>query len=1144
MTTYKEVNDEQNNGTSPHSKNSKKRKVQEDFSKKKKLKSEPKSKKNMNKKEFFKPPTVEELNNLKMTENLYNNNLFRLQIEEMLKEISIKEKRKKLFDSWLKDLENYLNNLPNYENITLSEISKCQKKKKMTPEDQFMWTLKTKKYPNLFETDQNVKMSFQKPLNYKYFGLFECNALVGPDLETCLILEMPKECFHHKDYLNNRYLVKRLYYLYYIAETLPVPNKKIVYHESNILMPILQIQSDLQPKGTVKIYIVPPEDYFKATRGLPNVNNVKKDLFRCDIKDNDVFNSTPTVLYNSILCYDITLKENAEFIKSSIGNEKNIQEGIRLLTVWLKQRAFNVGFGAFSFDILAYFIAYLFTTKKINKFMSSYQVIRNFWSFLATTDLENEPIALGDVEKESLDLFKQYFPLVFLDKTGCFNLIAFLDVNIYKAVRFESTLALRGLEDYRENIFTDLFLIKHPLPLQCELIVDLTESIDEIIAKKVSNLTDKEKVLSIGFQPFQELTHIFKLLHKALTKRILHIVPYVEVEFSNIHGPQFTKLLFGIKLNPETAFNFIEKGPELHNHIEAEKFRKFWGFLASDRRFQDGSTHVAVYFKRTTMRGKRNIPKRIVKYILDETLNLKFDIYYDEFEQFIIPRGIELPFKVGTNEEASLKVITLADELSQKLRNGQMSLNISGILGLSDVFSYTDVFPPIANSQFPKSFTKLKQKHLVLDPKNCTELPYYLKPIDLIVNLEHSSKWPNDLEAVRHVKTSFYLEMSKMLQDKYNIVSNVNNNFLQVSYGGAIFRFRLFVQKEVSLMKKVTADDGAVAYMDNKSSIEYEKTLKILPKVTIALKGLHMQYSSYGPATALVKRWLRSQLIDDYLFPDIVINLITASFYLNYHNHPCTPQIAFMRFLDYVARNDWEVQPVIVNFNDEISKADLAELDSQFQKHKATLQPLYIIMPYDEGQSLFTKTSPTKEVIDRVQELALSATDLNTLRLTDTHFNGTHAHLFQVNLKGYDFKIHLNKARNVRKHEKLDMEQKNQFVIPKCEEEQKIIPVVDFDPFALYLQELRENFGELATFFFDSYGGNLIMGLWNPVVKNKKEFKVSAVNGRLLKDEKLIINKEAIIEDFHILGKGLVDYIETNSRDSEFEENVTESAIE
>lgn len=97
---------------------------------------------------------------------------------------------------------------------------------------------------------------------------------------------------------------------------------------------------------------------------------------------------------------------------------------------------------------------------------------------------------------------------------------------------------------------------------------------------------------------------------------------------------------------------------------------------------------MAVYFKTATIRSKRAIIKRIVKYLLCEKLQLKFTVFYDEFEEVLINKKVVSPYVVGTNEEASLKIVGLADELAQKLRSVQMSLSITGIQGISEAFRW------------------------------------------------------------------------------------------------------------------------------------------------------------------------------------------------------------------------------------------------------------------------------------------------------------------------------------------------------------------------------------------------------------------------------------------------------------------------
>ncbi|XP_043542007.1 nucleolar protein 6-like isoform X2 [Chiloscyllium plagiosum] len=92
------------------------------------------------------------------------------------------------------------------------------------------------------------------------------------------------------------------------------------------------------------------------------------------------------------------------------------------------------------------------------------------------------------------------------------------------------------------------------------------------------------------------------------------------------------------------------------------------------------------------------------------------------------------------------------------------------------------------------------------------------------------------------------------------------------------------------------------------------------------------------------------------------------------------------------------------------------------------------------------------------------------------------------------------------------------------------MPVVDYDPVQCYLRELRSAFGEFALFFHDTYGGSLIAVLWKPQAFTPQPFKTSHINAKMLETKgnqlQLVPNVEAILEDFEILGAGLVKSVE------------------
>lgn len=75
------------------------------------------------KNDLYKQPTVEELNQLRETENLFHSNLFRLQIEEVLSEVKLKTKYKALFEIWFKKLKAAIESIEETEEIPVSNTT-------------------------------------------------------------------------------------------------------------------------------------------------------------------------------------------------------------------------------------------------------------------------------------------------------------------------------------------------------------------------------------------------------------------------------------------------------------------------------------------------------------------------------------------------------------------------------------------------------------------------------------------------------------------------------------------------------------------------------------------------------------------------------------------------------------------------------------------------------------------------------------------------------------------------------------------------------------------------------------------------------------------------------------------------------------
>uniref|UniRef100_A0A8C9FN28 Nucleolar protein 6 n=1 Tax=Pavo cristatus TaxID=9049 RepID=A0A8C9FN28_PAVCR len=88
-----------------------------------------------------------------------------------------------------------------------------------------------------------------------------------------------------------------------------------------------------------------------------------------------------------------------------------------------------------------------------------------------------------------------------------------------------------------------------------------------------------------------------------------------------------------------------------------------------------------------------------------------------------------------------------------------------------------------------------------------------------------------------------------------------------------------------------------------------------------------------------------------------------------------------------------------------------------------------------------------------------------------------------------------------------------------------------FDTTSLFSPQ--EAFSDLALFFYDKHGGEVIAVLWKPSSFQPQPFKVSSMKGRTvttLNNELVCVpNIEAILEDFEVLGEGLVKRVEART---------------
>ncbi|XP_010209763.1 PREDICTED: nucleolar protein 6-like [Tinamus guttatus] len=215
--------------------------------------------------------------------------------------------------------------------------------------------------------------------------------------------------------------------------------------------------------------------------------------------------------------------------------------------------------------------------------------------------------------------------------------------------------------------------------------------------------------------------------------------------------------------------------------------------------------------------------------------------------------------------------------------------------------------------------------------------------------------------------------------------------------------------------------------------------------------------------------------------------------------------------------------------------ADCTEIKNKFVADRSRLPVMFIATPKDKWTSVWTRERPSAQILQRL--LVLTSESLRALegQLMDPLNSQDVKMVFRPPLDFYDVLIHLNPNQIPRHMESVDRPAKSfsRGVVKNSAGEKVLFPVVDYDPVQCYLQELRDAFSDLALFFYDKHGGEVIAVLWKPVSFQPQPFKVSTMKGRMmttLNNELVCLpNVEAILEDFEVLGEGLVKSVEART---------------
>ncbi|XP_037654304.1 nucleolar protein 6 [Choloepus didactylus] len=1082
--------------------------------------------------ELYKEPTNEELNHLRETEILFHSSLLRLQVEELLKEVRLSEKKKERIDAFLQEVNQRILRVPSTPETELTDQE---------------WLPAGVRVP-LHQVPFTVKGCFRflPPAHITIVGSYLLGTCIRPDINVDVALTMPREILQDKDGLNQRYFRKRALYLAHLAHHLAQDplfgSVRFSYTNGCHLKPLLL----LRPCGkdghlvTVHLHPCPPPGFFRPCRLLPTKNNVRSAWYRGQGLPGDGSPEPPTPHYNTWVLQDMVLESHMQLLSSVLGSAPGPKDGVALLKVWLRQRELDKGLGGFSGFLVSMLVAFLMSTRKIHTTMSGYQVLRSVLQFLATTDLTVNGISLchsSDPSLPALADFHQAFSVVFLDSSGHLNLCADVTAATYHQMQHEARLSMALLDSKADDGFQLLLMTPKPMIRAFDHILHLRPLSRLQAACHRLKLWPELQDLG-GDYVSAALGPLTTLLEQGLGSR-LHLmahsrppVPEWEIGQDPPKHKDSGALTLGLLLRTEGLTSVLEMGPEA-DQPEAADFRQFWGSCSELRRFKDGAIREAVVWEAASMAQKRLIPHQVVTHLLALHADIPDTcIHYVGGLLDALIQGLK---ETSTGEEALAAAVRCYDDLSRLLWGLEgLPLTVSAVQGAHPVLRYTEVFPPTPVRPAYSFYEHLRDRASLL-PRPDKPCPAYVEPMTVVCHLEGSGQWPQDAEAVRRVRAAFQLRLAELLSQQHGLQCRATATHTDVLKDGFVFRVRVAYQKEPQILREMRSPEGMISLRDTPASLRLERDTRQLPLLTSALHGLQQQHPAFSGVARLAKRWVRAQLLGEGL-TDESLDLLAAALFLHPEpfTPPSSPQVGFLRFLFLVSTFDWKNNPLIVNLNNELTAEEQVEIRNGFVAARTHLPVMVIVTPQDHRSSVWTQSGPSAQILQRLVVLAAEALPILEKQLMDPWGPGDIRTVFRPPLDIYDVLIRLS-PRHIPRHRQAVDSPATSFCRGLLSEPgpSPLMPVLGYDPPQIYLAQLREAFGDLALFFYDQHGGEVIGVLWKPTSFQPQPFKASNTKGRMVVSQvgelMMVPNVEAILEDFAVLGEGLVQAVEARS---------------
>ncbi|KAJ1950059.1 U3 snoRNP protein [Linderina macrospora] len=755
---------------------------------------------------------------------LFKTNLFKLQIQELLKESSVhaNSKATRALDAALRQIRDVVTSMDavKEQSVDAAVNYVYNQSKRVTDDKRGIDVPFPDPAPAV---GMSLTLEFQPPTVVNVVGSYALGmvAKTHQGFNVDMVVQMPSELLQERDHLNFRYVYKRAYYV----AMLMIGIKQSALGElfeitlgrlrDDVRLPVVELRAKKDVKQIGKlgcvIRVIPTfgHDAMPLKRLMPDRNHVRPGYLTGtpDESDKDL---PATPQYNATVLGDALMVTHMKYLHETTSMCPEFAQAAALLRIWISQRNLVgrkigdqelCGSARINGFVLTMLLAFLVrgvqsggrSGPKLAGTMSAYQLFKGTIEYLAAHDFSETPVQFGT--DADLSVFAEHYAGVFVDPTSSLNLLAGVQAWELEELR----LAARRTAFDLNNNGADRFGIVFLSPALCDVagrydhVFRLTVNLSKFLSPKHGAQMDGCKRLNDiewGSPVAAVQQRLASFLGTALAKqaRVVAVLPTGGSAFGEGTKAMRTHTFFiGVIADATEARRLVDLGPSPDAQAdEAARFRAYWGERAELRRFRDGSIRLATVWGESGMpfEKRAQVLPRMIAYLLRRHFAVRSvpsELLQAEDLAVVDKNRPKNAHTSDNGETAELFSI------STSMGRFAQSIDDNGVGTFEEAATAFDELQKEVKEIEDQLPLRVLQLHAVspglryasvVPPKRVDDDDSFIEPQHVLVEFESSSKWPDDITALHKVKAAFLMRLNECYTGKYpEIETHVGNRF-------------------------------------------------------------------------------------------------------------------------------------------------------------------------------------------------------------------------------------------------------------------------------------------------------------------------------------------------------------------------------